>query len=355
MFIGVVRALAGIVTIIRLKAVAEIVECAELRAGFRPRAPAQIRRVGNHAKPVLLEQLGVRLLAEHRRLPAGAGGREQVGDPKFAGGGRFVAQVAPVRVAKLFVAVRQKQVRGIIRVIGTHGAAGLAQTQVGQTGVAIDAGKVRAAHGAVFVQQQLRAIDAAVVVQRLGFFEVANGVVDFVVPLVEQRGIQPRGRIFRVELFGERQLFAGVRVVAGGGVSFAEIAAKFGALRFQRGGDEQILAATGNIAEADAGEAATEPGVAERGIHGQCAVEPVAGGARFALRGEHKTFQRQRLRVARREREALIQGGERGGFSAKAEFQFCDARPREARLWRVGNGLPRKFQRVPQRNFADGA
>ena len=81
--------------------------------------------------------------------------------------------------------------RGVIRVIIVHGARGLVHAHVGHSRVAIQRGEVRAADGAVLIQQKLRAINGTVVVQFLGFFQIANPVVDLASFLVQQCGIEP--------------------------------------------------------------------------------------------------------------------------------------------------------------------
>ena len=274
----------------RFQRVAEIPLIAILGRVLVELAPAQIFRAGAEAIRILIKQVCVFLLRNGLREDAAVRRAQQAGEQILAERGRLVAQVERTGVAQLLITVREKQMRGEIFVIRAHGARGLAHGHVIQPRFGIDPRQVGAAHGAILVQQQARAIDAAVVVQFLGFFQIAHGVVDAVVLFVEQGGIEPRGRIIGVELLGELQLMKGVRRIAGVGKRLAEVAAERGARRLHRGGDEQILAAGRTVAAAEPAQSAPQPGVAERGINCQCAVELRDGLGRPVLRGQQKTL-----------------------------------------------------------------
>ena len=120
--------------------------------------------------------------------------------------------------------------------------------------------------------------------------------------------------------------------IAGVGVGFAQITSQSGALRLNRGGDKQIFAAAGRVAEANFAKSTAKPRVAERGINRKRMVKPRNRLARFILRCEQKSFQRKRFGISRRKREAFIQGVERFVRAAKTEFQFRDTLPCESEL-----------------------
>ena len=95
--------------------------------------------------------------------------------------------------------------RGVIRVVEGDGPGGFARAHIGHAGIKVERGKVGTAHRLVLIEQQARAIDLAVVIQRLRTFEVADGFVDAVLLLLEQGGVKPRGRVMRIELLREAQ------------------------------------------------------------------------------------------------------------------------------------------------------
>ena len=193
----------------------------------------------------------------------------------------------------------------------------------------------------------MRAINTPVVVQRLRFFQIANRVVDPVLLLVEQGGIKPRRRVVGIQFFRPLKFLGGARVIARIRVSLAQITPQHGALRFQRRGHQQVFASVPGIAAADAAKTASQPGVAERGVHGQRLVEPADGLAGAVLRREQKSLQRERLGVARRQRQAFVQRFERGVGAAETEFQFRHAFPGKTEIRRVGRGLPRRMPARP--------
>ena len=92
-----------------------------------------------------------------------------------------------------------------------------------QPAVLIDAGKVGAAYGAVLVERKVRAVNAPVTGKFLGFFKVADGVVDAVFLFVQQRGVEPGAGVVRVNVFCDLEFVGGALFVAGVGVGFAEV------------------------------------------------------------------------------------------------------------------------------------
>ena len=79
-------------------------------------------------------------------------------------------------------------------------------------------------------------------------------------------------------------------------------------------------------------KSAPEPRIAKRRIHVEGAIKPRHGFTRLVLCGQQKSFERERLGIARRERETFVQGNERLVDMAKTEFQFRHARPGEAKI-----------------------
>src|SRR5439155_20900485 len=90
----------------------------------------------------------------------------------------------------------------------------------------------------------------------------------------------------------------------------------------------------------------------ESRVHCDSLAEPVNGFASFVLRRKQEAFQCQGLGVSRSQCEALVQGIEGAAGVAEAEFQFCHARPRKAKLGRVRSGLSCQIQRLAQRNVS---
>ncbi len=86
------------------------------------------------------------------------------------------------------------------------------------------------------------------------------------------------------------------------------------------------------MAPANLAQAAAEPGVAQRAVDGDGAVKVRDGRRDSILRGQQKSFQGERLGVARGEGQAFFQRRERFRYAAKAEFQLRDALPGEAEL-----------------------
>ncbi len=90
----------------------------------------------------------------------------------------------------------------IIRIIVADCTGGFTHADIGHAVVAVNVGQVGPAHGAVLVEQEARAIDAAVVVQFLGLLQVAHGFVDAVLLLIQQRGVQPGRRVLGIDGLG---------------------------------------------------------------------------------------------------------------------------------------------------------
>ena len=285
---------------------------------------AVIQRTGQ-AKPVFFEELEIILIAHVPRERARADGREQSADKPFAARGRFVAQIVKMWIANHIVAVREKKMRGRIRVVGADGLARLAHAHVLHPGVAINRSEIRTAHRAILIQQQLRTEQRAVVVQSLRVTQIADGIVHLIVLRPQQPGIKPRGRIIRIKFFCEAQIFFREFGAAFLAPRLREIAAQQRAVRLQRRSGLQILPALGGLAETNLAQAAAQPRVTERAVNGHRVVKKFQRGLRTVLRGGQKTAQRDAFRIARGIFQSGVQCGFGGSDAAKAEFQFCDA------------------------------
>jgi hypothetical protein len=93
-------------------------------------------------------------------------------------------------------------VRRIISIIIIHRARSFAHTDVEHARVFVDAREIGGSHRAILVEQQFRPKHAPVVIEFLGFFQIADGVVNAVLLLLHQRRIQPGCWIVRIEFFG---------------------------------------------------------------------------------------------------------------------------------------------------------
>ena len=149
----------------------------------------------------------------------------------------MVAAVEKCGIAHRVVAVGEEQVRGEVRVVGIHRLARFAQAHVVHAGVLVDGRKIGAAHGAVLIEQQLRAVNLSVIVALLRRLQIADGRVDAVVLLVQQRGIQPRCRVIRIKPARQLKVLFRKSVVVLVGKGLAEIAPQQRALRLERGRD----------------------------------------------------------------------------------------------------------------------
>ena len=179
-------------------------------------------------------------------------GRQQVRHEQFIQPGRFVTQIYQFGIAQRVVAVGQEKVRRIVPIIVIHGAGRLARGDIEHAGVLIHRSQIDTAHRPVLIEQKLRAIDAAVVVQFLRFFQITNGVVDSVILLVQQGRIKPGRWILGIEVFRQLKLFGGLRIVPIFSISFAQITSQDRALGFERGGQQQVFARGRRKAEREA-------------------------------------------------------------------------------------------------------
>ena len=222
--------------------------------------------------------------------------------------------------------------RGVTGVIGIHGAGRLAHAHIGEAGVLVDAGEIGAAHCAILVEQESRAVQAAVLVQGLGLFEVADRVVEPVVLLLHQRGVQPGGRVARIDLLRELDFARRMHAVTGLVERLGEVAPQDRAPRLERRGHLQVFTAGDVMALADAAQAPAEPRVAQRAVERNGGVEGANRVGVVVLGGVQEALQRVRLGVARGQFQA---GGQRlRGFAdpAETEFEFGHARPGEGEV-----------------------
>ncbi len=324
-----------------IRRVTGVAEEAVLHGGLRPVAAAQIFGVGTEAEPVPLEQFAVFLLRDVGGEGAGARVGEEIANEVFVQRRGFVAQVDAAVVAQGVVAVGQEQVRGKISVVRVHSTGGFAQAHVRHAGVRVDAGEIRAPHRPVLVEQEPRAIDAAIVVQLLRFFEVIDPLVDPALLLLDQRRIEPRGWVSGIELLRQRQLVQGAPVVARVAEGFAEVAAQSRPVRLEGGGHLEVLLPRLRLAAANAAQPASEPGIAQRPIKLDRLLKISQRRGNFILGGQQKSFQRQRLGVARREPQTFLHRLPGRPDPAKTELHLRHPRPREAKLGRSLRRLPR--------------
>src|SRR6185295_11144204 len=84
--------------------------------------------------------------------------------------------------------------------------------------------------------------------------------------LFEQGGVEPGSRIIWIQAFGQIEFPVGAREIAFVAISFAQVTAEHRALRFERGGGEEVLAAFETIPLSNPAEAASKPGVAQARI-----------------------------------------------------------------------------------------
>src|ERR1043165_1656828 len=108
-----------------------------------------------------------------------------------------------------------------------------------------------------------------------------------------------------------------VPVVAEG---LGQITAQRGPLWLKGRGHLQIFSSAVRVALPDSAEAAAEPRIAKRSVDGNGPVEITDGFRNLILSAQKKTLQRQRLRIARRKLQALLQRVQRLSHPAKAEL-----------------------------------
>ena len=220
--------------------------------------------------------------------------------------------------------------RAGIAIVGGDGPGRLADRRLGETGVAVDAGQVGPADRPVLVEQLAGAIDGAVLVAGLRFLQALDRFVHPVLLLPEQRQVEPRGRVGRVQLSGTLQLTIGTGEVAFLAPRFPEVAAEDGAAGFHRGRGLQLGASGGEITLADEAKAASEMRRREVGVEGDGPVEGRDRGGGAVLGGREIAVERVRLGVPRRELERAGDRGPGGGDASGAELQLGDPRLREA-------------------------
>lgn len=214
---------------------------------------------------------------------AGPDGREQIRDEKLADARVVVAQVELLGIAQRLMRFVQKQMRGKIRVIICHCARRLAVAGLRHPGVAIRGGEIRAADGAVLVEQLARPKHAAAVVQPDRLFEIADGFVETVELGVMQSLVKPRRRVAAVEALRQPEVLLGPQRIAGFAPALGELAAEGGALRFHGGGQLQRLPGFLGPALFAQRERAAEPGVAQRAVERERLIEVGEGGGEVAL------------------------------------------------------------------------
>src|SRR5438445_12995860 len=88
---------------------------------------------------------------------------------------------------------------------------------------------------------------------------------------------------------------------------FPEIAPQHRALRFQRRRHFQVRQARLALALVNPAETASQPRIAQRAIDENRLIEESQGVTDTVLSGQQKTFQRERLRVAGRKLQTLLQ------------------------------------------------
>ena len=259
--------------------------------------------------------------------------------------GSFITQFNPRWIAQGIIGVCQEQMRGSVAVFAVDRASCLAHRDLCHPVFLVQLREIGASNRSVLIQRQSGAIDATVVVQFLRFLQITDAFVEAIVLLVQKRGIEPRGRIGGIEVFGELELVQGASRVACVSIGLAQIATQQRTLWFERGGHQQIFAPAVRVASADAAQTASEPGVSEGRVHTDGLAEPVDGFAGLVLRSEQEAFQCQRLGIARTQFEAFVQAFQREIRVPETEFQLGHPRPGKTKLRRLGRRLPREVQR----------
>ena len=160
----IVRPLSELIQVADVERVTGVVNLAEVRAVHGPIAAAEILGAGTDAEVVGFEQPRVLLLRNILRERAGADWFEQIRNEELAQPRCLVTQVDLLRIAQCVVAVGEKQVGRVIRVVAVDGPRRLAHAHVGHAGIAVNGREIGAAHGAILIEQQPRAKHTAVVV-----------------------------------------------------------------------------------------------------------------------------------------------------------------------------------------------
>ena len=260
---AVIRPDATVVLKIEVEGIAGPAKRAELRdeLGNGLVVRAGQGRTGE-TQSVGLKQAGVLFLGDMLRKAAAANRRQEVCQQEFIKPYRFVAEVETGRVAQFIVTVGKEQVRRGVRVIIRYRPGRFSQAHVLHARVAVNRCQVGAAHRPVLIQQQPGPKKAAIVVAFLRGLQVANRFVDLVLPLLEQRQVKPAGRIVRVQLARQFQLFVGLVVVVLRGIGLAQVTAQQGPLRFQRRCHQQILQTPRQVPTAYSAKTTAQPCVA---------------------------------------------------------------------------------------------
>ena len=139
--------------------------------------------------------------------------------------------------------------------------------------IVVDPGQADAAGRQVLVEQQARAIDRAVVVERDRLFDVAQRLDRPVLGLQADRVVEPGRRVVGVELLGDLELLGVEWAAALLEVGLAEVAAQQRGVGVERCGDLELAAAILEVARADLGEAEAEAGERHSGIQLDRALE----------------------------------------------------------------------------------
>ena len=169
----------------------------------------------------------------------------------------------------------------------------------------------------------------------------------------QERGVKPRRWITGIDLLRESKFRFRVALVTRVAEGFAEVTAQQRTLWLSGGGNVKIEAALLSVAEANAAEAASEPGIAQTAVEPDGFIKERDGGADFISCAEKKSFQRDGLGVARRKSEASVESFRGGADPAAAKFELRDACPREGEAWRFLCGKAGGEQRVfePERGL----
>ena len=110
-------------------------------------------------------------------------------------------------------------------------------------------------------------------------FEIADAFVDAVPLLQQERGVKPRRWITGIDLLREAKFGFRVALVALVAEGFAKVAAEQRTLWLSGGGNVEIEAALLGLTEANAAEAAPEPGIPQAAVEPDGLIKERDGGA----------------------------------------------------------------------------
>src|ERR1041385_1125887 len=119
--------------------------------------------------------------------------------------------------------------------------------------------------------------------------EIAHGFVHLVLLFGEESRIKPWCGIIGVELLGKPKVLFRKRNVASLTPGFPQIAAEDRALRFERCGELQILAALEVLPASNANEPSSQPAVRKGRIQRDRVIERFLRCAKFAFARQRKT------------------------------------------------------------------